>query len=556
LLTNWGACHAKLGDDDDEKERRRREIEVLVELQKHIADRLESEVGIGELNEVAKEGTADSEMAEGLDDEEHGEERKRLEVEGAKRRFGKRETPDLEYEDTGEGDAVSTSKTKRPKVSTQQLSPIIRNPFQYDKHISSKIKTGPQEDDSSTALDQTSNANTNADEERSDAESYLSIVSNITELASTPQRKPHPQHALLPAQIHQTRAQILTPTTPVFVPAKLTDGNLATKEQDGSLGVLDPHRSYLHHALNTLEFQKRRDCPVWIIGLRKPIHQAGLTDVQNLEITIRMWDDEIERLISIHDRLPIPAFEDFNDDSDSIRSAQMKTRAKKGKDKGEWTYSHWTHTHEFQFGRSKKRVFARGMWTWVVGKEVQGMLLDEWPRDVWGEPLGWAVKRESGENDGYEEEDEDGMEESEDEEDWDEMIRGMGDGLNDTKECTTEMEEVGKEMEEQIMLKSAPSSFSSSFLSSVDAGEVIQDFIEGKVENEIKSEPISSPLSSVPLSPQETREETRDEAKEGDIVVDLMSSPLSSPPSSFPSSEEETEDPYLDVDENDDIPID
>lgn len=487
MLTNWGACHAKLGDDDDEKERRRREIEVLVELQKHIEDRLESEVGIGELDEIAKEGAADSEMAEALDDEEHGEERKRLEVEGAKRRFGKRETPDLEYEDTGEGDAMSTSKMKRRKVSTRQLSPIIRNPFQYDKIIRSKSKTEPQEDDSPTAPDQIPNANTNADEERSDAESYLSTVSSINELASTPQRKPHPQHALLPARIHQTRAQILTPTTPVFIPAKLTDGNLATKEQDGSLGVLDPHRSYLHHALNTLEFEKVRDCPVWITGLRKPIRQAGLTDVQNLEITIRMWDDEVERLVSIRDRLPIPAFEDSNDDSGSIRNAQMKTRAKKGKDKGEWTYSHWTHTHEVQFGRSKKRVFARGMWTWVVGKEVQGMLLDEWPRDVWGEPLGWAVKRGSGENDGYEEEDGDGMEEGEDEEIWDEMIRGMGDGLNDTKEDTTDMEE-------EIMLKPAPSSFLSSFLSSVDAGEVIQDFIEEKVENEIKPEPISSPL--------------------------------------------------------------
>jgi hypothetical protein len=61
------------------------------------------------------------------------------------------------------------------------------------------------------------------------------------------------------------------------------------------------------------------------------------------------------------------------------------------------------------------------VWTWVVGKEIQGMLLDEWPRDVCGEPLGWAVKRGQGENDGDEEEDEDGGEESEDEEIGDNM---------------------------------------------------------------------------------------------------------------------------------------
>lgn len=100
-----------------------------------------------------------------------------------------------------------------------------------------------------------------------------------------------------------------------------------------------------------------------------------------------------------------------------------------------------------------------------------------------GEPLGWAVKKGPGENDGNEDEDQDenGGEESEDEEIWGKMGEEMG-------------EEREKEMVEDIVLEPVSSSLLLPLSSYVDAGEVTQGLIVEVIENEIKAEPASSPL--------------------------------------------------------------
>jgi hypothetical protein len=185
--------------------------------------------------------------------ENREEESNRMEPEEEKMRICKRKIPDSEDKDGDEDGGVSTLKAKRRKVSAEQFSPAITNYLPHDEHLSSKINTEPQREEGTLiAPNKAINANVNVEEEISDAESDLSTVSNITELAPTPQKKPRTQLALPPARIHQMRAQVsipitpvFTPTTPFFNPAELANGDLATEEQDGALGVMDPHRSYV-----------------------------------------------------------------------------------------------------------------------------------------------------------------------------------------------------------------------------------------------------------------------------------------------------------------------
>ena len=133
--------------------------------------------------------------------------------------------------------------------------------------------------------------------------------------------------------------------------------------------IPNSERAYLTHALRALHYEdKPLDSPSWINNLRKPLPHADLTHAQDVEILTRTYVDEVARLRAIRDILPMPD------------------------DEGQWTYQHWGATKQL-IGRDRgvKKTFARGIWTWVVHGETKEALLDEWPRDVWGEPLGWSV---------------------------------------------------------------------------------------------------------------------------------------------------------------------
>jgi hypothetical protein len=427
LLTNWSACHAKMGEGNEDKVRKQQEKSALMNLKIRVDAMLESEMQNG--------ADVDSGVDQRLDDEKSGERRKSLEGMGESMRVDKRKVPDEEIDISPLSSVGAAPKVKRRKVSASQAA--VASALQQNIHT---IQIQPPTKDIILQEPSTTNPtkNAGADTEDFDTESDLSIISNITELAHTPQKESCPQLAASPVRRHQTRFQVSTSTMPIFSPttslpnpAHPRTGRLATNEQDGESRVLDPdpHRSYIHHAINTLQFEDLpEDSPAWITGLRKPIHHAGLTDVQNLEIKIRMWADEIERLVSIRSKLPVPVFEGSVAGDDGHRNARLQKGGTKGvsTDSREWTYTHWNRTQEVQFGRSNKRVVARGMWKWVVGREVQGMLLDEWPRDVWGEPLGWAVKKGQEEDDEEDDEEGNSVEESENAESWGEMVTEIG----------------------------------------------------------------------------------------------------------------------------------
>lgn len=90
--------------------------------------------------------------------------------------------------------------------------------------------------------------------------------------------------------------------------------------------------------------------------------------MQNFEVQTQRWFDEIERLKRLRKAFPTPA--DVG--------------------KGDWHYKHFGRTLEVTKKRSK--VFARGVWRYMVEGEMMNQLLDEYPLDLEGEPLGWGVR--------------------------------------------------------------------------------------------------------------------------------------------------------------------
>lgn len=99
--------------------------------------------------------------------------------------------------------------------------------------------------------------------------------------------------------------------------------------------------------------------------MRKPLPHPRLTFEQNHEIYSR-YDDDLQRLVVIHNNLP--KVED-----------------------GEWLYGHWGGTFCVDMIPKRDNVAARGVWSLVVDGEEVVQLLDENPRDGWGEPIGWNV---------------------------------------------------------------------------------------------------------------------------------------------------------------------
>lgn len=349
-------------------------------------------------------------VSKSLDEHKSGEEKKK--------KGCKRGVADLKNEGTNGGDAGSTPRVKRRKVSASNATIPLHELGGHEIPIKSYADNTISQ--ITTATNPTIDASAGAN--ISDAESDLSTISNVSDLAPPPPKKSNPQPSLPKTHTYQTRARVAASPTPLFAPAtppppptktaKKPKPNSTVPVPDTELP--DPHRSNLHNALKTLEFNEAKDCPTWITGLQKPVPHAQLTCAQNLEVKIRMWDDAIERLVTIRSKLPAPDF----------------GGSKNWEGVGEWKFDHWTRTQEVQLGRSRKKTVARGMWTWVVDQQVRGMLLDEWPRDVWGEPLGWAVKGPPGDYAGMgnEDEDEDSEGESEDEEIWEQILKGLGNG--------------------------------------------------------------------------------------------------------------------------------
>jgi hypothetical protein len=94
--------------------------------------------------------------------------------------------------------------------------------------------------------------------------------------------------------------------------------------------------------------------------------------MQNFEIQTRRWFDEIERLKQLRAQLPVPS----------------------DVDAGEWHFEYFGRTLEVNKKQGKKRskVFARGVWRYMVKGKVEKQRLDEYPLDLAGEPLGWALR--------------------------------------------------------------------------------------------------------------------------------------------------------------------
>lgn len=134
------------------------------------------------------------------------------------------------------------------------------------------------------------------------------------------------------------------------------------------------HRKFLTAAVASLEYNTDpADRPSWLTGLKKPLPHVDLSAMQNFEIQTRFWDDEIARVTKWRAGLPLP---------------QNPT--------GEWTYEHFGSTIEVskQAGKKTSRVCARGLWKYEDGGRNPKQLLDEFPLDWTGQPLGWDTQKE------------------------------------------------------------------------------------------------------------------------------------------------------------------
>lgn len=104
--------------------------------------------------------------------------------------------------------------------------------------------------------------------------------------------------------------------------------------------------------------------------MRKPLPHRKLTELEDLEILARLWDDEIDRLQKTRSKRAVP----------------------KDVDPGEWQYEHYgdnTEIHQRKNGIETK-VHARGMWRYIVGGKCVRQGLDEVPLSVLSQPIDWS----------------------------------------------------------------------------------------------------------------------------------------------------------------------
>ncbi|KAH7094365.1 hypothetical protein FB567DRAFT_574395 [Paraphoma chrysanthemicola] len=172
--------------------------------------------------------------------------------------------------------------------------------------------------------------------------------------------------------------------------------------------TISPLESRLQHALNTLQYDDNPpDRPHWLTGLPKPLAHPDLTDLENLEVENRFWNDEITRLTKLRRDLPVNPVAASSTSAADKKIARKKHDAK-GKrkavsnredngeeDGGEWYFNHFNRTEPVIKVHRKRRttVFARGIWEFKTSPdhEVAYRVLDEWPLTEEGEMLGWGA---------------------------------------------------------------------------------------------------------------------------------------------------------------------
>ncbi|KAF2466909.1 uncharacterized protein BDR25DRAFT_71482 [Lindgomyces ingoldianus] len=178
--------------------------------------------------------------------------------------------------------------------------------------------------------------------------------------------------------------------------------NKACLSQPLSLTPPGPHKPFpplsstpLHRALATLKYDTNPpDRPSWVTGIHKPLPHPSLTINQYNQILTTMYFKEIERLEPIRKQLlkrnnPGHRYNYGHSDEDGEGDEDEA-----GREAGEWHYNSFGSTQEVEKLWTKGTVLARGVWKFVDAEgEVRDVVLDEWPRDVYGEKLGWGVLR-------------------------------------------------------------------------------------------------------------------------------------------------------------------
>ncbi|KAF2117894.1 hypothetical protein BDV96DRAFT_644233 [Lophiotrema nucula] len=126
------------------------------------------------------------------------------------------------------------------------------------------------------------------------------------------------------------------------------------------------------------------DRPSWLGGLNKPQPHLELTADQNRELHGR-YLDEVDRLAR--------TYRDFGHHLSTTLASSMAGR---DEIQDEWVFEHWGETREVEKRPGQEIVFARGVWKLITQvqdgtKTTVLQFLDEWPRDTWAEPIGWAM---------------------------------------------------------------------------------------------------------------------------------------------------------------------
>ncbi|KAH7084715.1 hypothetical protein BKA63DRAFT_573650 [Paraphoma chrysanthemicola] len=171
--------------------------------------------------------------------------------------------------------------------------------------------------------------------------------------------------------------------------------------------TISPLETRLQHALDTLQYDDDSpDRPYWLTGLSKPLPHPDLTDLENLEVENRFWNDGISRLTKLRRDLPANPVT-ASSTSAAGKTSASKKRDAKGKRKansnrdnggepgGEWHYESFGSTEPVIKIHRKRRttVFARGIWEFKTNSDqvVVYRILDEWPLSEEAEMLGWGA---------------------------------------------------------------------------------------------------------------------------------------------------------------------
>lgn len=233
----------------------------------------------------------------------------------------------------------------------------------------------------------------------SDISSELTDITDVSGL--NPDGTPKKKAAMPTKPRHQdsTRGQAAAATRASKAPRTYDERQQAWMEKhyDPEKAFPDQARAYLANALKTLEYEdKPKDLPAWISGLKKPLPHEKLTTAQNHEVLTRFYTSEIDRLVTLRLQLVTPLA------CSSSPSTPLSSSA--GIGSGEWHYAHFGATVKISKrvrvdGKLKTaKVCARGVWKYVIEGKAEKRVFDEWPKDVWGEPLGWMVRRKERES--------------------------------------------------------------------------------------------------------------------------------------------------------------